>query len=153
MPSRSWPRVGSARQPGLSMDRPAAYLLGVRPIERSRTTKPIRCVDSRKLAKGARPRAGEDGYERRRTAYRFRVALGRARGAAGYRRRVVVGFVPSRDYVRGVESSFVARAFASVGGWWTHLAARCRERRAEADCATCMRPGRVHHRVRDVGRT
>src|SRR5690606_6982851 len=41
MPSRSWPRVGSARQPGLSMDGPAAYLLGVMPyLERSRATKP-----------------------------------------------------------------------------------------------------------------
>jgi hypothetical protein len=31
--------------------------------------------------------------------------------------RVVVGFVDSRDYVRRVKSSFVARAFTFVGGW------------------------------------
>src|SRR5690606_19636495 len=45
---------------GPELGRARSLPSGVRPIERSRTTKPIRCVDSRKLAKGARPRAGED---------------------------------------------------------------------------------------------
>ncbi len=49
--------VRNVGQLGLSMDGPAAYLLGVRPMERSRRMKPIRYVDSRKLAAGARRRS------------------------------------------------------------------------------------------------
>src|SRR5690606_23657455 len=102
---------------GLSMDGPAAYLwaLGRSSVRGQRSPFAV-SIRGRWLA--ARERAQrEDGYERWWTAYRFGVALRRACGAAGYRQRVVVGFVASRDYVRGVDSSFVARAFAFVGGW------------------------------------
>ncbi len=59
----------------------------------------------------------EDGYECWRTASGFDVASRRAPGAAGYRRRVVGGFVPSRDCVPGVDLIFVARAIRFVARW------------------------------------
>ncbi len=59
----------------------------------------------------------KDSYERWRTTSGFGVASRRAHGAAGCRRRVVMGFVASRDCVAGADSIFVARAFTFVGGW------------------------------------
>ncbi len=109
--------VRNVRQLGLSMDGPAAYLLGVRPIERSRRTKPISYVDTRSWLPARDGALSEDGYECWRTASGFGVASRRAHGAAGCRRRVVMGFVASRDCVPGVDSIFVARAILFVARW------------------------------------
>ncbi len=102
---------------GLSMDGLAAYhtALGRWSVRGERSPFAMSIRGSWLPARDGTLR--EDGYECWRTTSGFGVASRRAHGAAGCRRRVVMGFVVSRGCVRRVESSSVARAFTFVGGW------------------------------------
>src|SRR5690606_40542515 len=105
---------------------PAAYLMALgRSSVRGQRSPFAVSIRGRWLP--ARDRAQcEDGYERWWTAYTFGVALGRARGAAGYRRRVVVGFVASREFVHRVNrASSYARSPSSAGGERIAVSAFC----------------------------
>src|SRR5690606_26533279 len=99
------------------MDGPAAYLwaLGRSSVRGERSPFAVSIRGSWRPPHDGALR--KDGYERWWTAYGFGVALRRAPGAAGCRRRVEVGFVASRDRVPGIDSIFVARALTFVGAW------------------------------------
>src|SRR5690606_5956465 len=114
---RSWTGFVSAGQMGLRMDGPAAYLwaLGRSSVRGQRSPFAVSIRGSWLAAHECAQR--EDGYERWLTACRLGVALRHACGAAGYRRRVVVGFVASREFVRGLHRALShARARSSAGG-------------------------------------